>query len=165
MTTTKKIARMIYEIYTSVVAKLIAKIVAVILWTLFMILVVVGPEIENEEFDKISVRFTVIVASFLLLLYLLYKWAEYQIKDELKEEGLIEEEEMEVDSDIKNKELERRVDEYLRESLQEGILRKIYNGMMSVIGWIVAIVILVSMAGAFVWYIVELLKLIIGLVK
>lgn len=89
----KKIARIIYNIYTNFWVELIGAIVAYILIGVCMFMVVVGSRIESEKFHKISFKLVNFLGIVLLFLWLLYKWAKHQIKDELKEEGLIDEEE------------------------------------------------------------------------
>lgn len=89
----KKIARVIYNIYSNFWVELIGKMVAFMLIGISMFMVVVGSRIGSKKFHNISFKLANFLCIVLLFLWLLYKWAKHQIRDELKEEGLIDEEE------------------------------------------------------------------------
>lgn len=89
----KKVARIIFNIYHNFWVEFFGRIIIFILYVFNMFMIIIGSRIREKKFRDFSWKSFVIMTIGVLIFYLLYKWAKHQIKDELKEQGLIDEEE------------------------------------------------------------------------
>jgi hypothetical protein len=161
----KRIAKIVYNVYHNFWIELIGKIILFLFCLFNSLMIVIGPEIDDDKFDKFDRDSFLITSSIILLLYLLYKWAKWQIKDEL-EECKISEEREKWETNLGLEEICERYKEeknlYLKKSLIKRIIHQIYHKIRGVLGWILTSFIVILLIVTAIWYSINLIRLVMS---